>query len=332
MSLIAQIDEFIRRDPARRGLIGSETKFGPICPGHLAGAAEHLARHGRKVCIITGFFIPRGEPPAAETDGPPGAVLLANALRLAGIESLVATDAPCWSTLCATAEAAGFPKERLVEIPHDAPEWRRTFFSSGAGKDLSHLIAIERVGPSHTEHSLQHQARTGPAPLDDFAARVPVEHRDHCHNMRGEVIDRFSGDVHRLFEERPEGITTIGVGDGGNEIGMGSVPWEDLSRRLSGDHAGWVPCRIGADWNILAGTSNWGAQALAAAVMHLRGRAELLSPCDAAHEQRVLEFVVANGPAVDGVTRRREATVDGLPFLTYIQPWEGMRRVLGLGE
>jgi hypothetical protein len=40
--------------------------------------------------------------------------------------------------------------------------------------------------------------------------------------------------------------------------------------------------------------------------------------------------MVAEGPAIDGMTRRREATVDGLPFATYIQSWLGIRRLLGL--
>ena len=34
--------------------------------------------------------------------------------------------------------------------------------------------------------------------------------------------------------------------------------------------------------------------------------------------------------AVDGVTRLAEPTVDGLPFATYIQPWDSMRQLLGL--
>jgi hypothetical protein len=45
-------------------------------------------------------------------------------------------------------------------------------------------------------------------------------------------------------------------------------------------------------------------------------------------EERRLKALVQDGPAVDGVTRLQQPTVDGLPFLTYIQPWEGMRRVL----
>ena len=57
-------------------------------------------------------------------------------------------------------------------------------------------------------------------------------------------------------------------------------------------------------------------------------RVDVLEPWSQAR----LEHIVANGPAVDGVTGRREATVDGLPFLTYIQPWEGIRRLLGWND
>ena len=124
-------------------------------------------------------------------------------------------------------------------------------------------------------------------------------------------------------------MKTIGIGDGGNEIGMGSIPWEDLVRRLDGDCATRIPCRTPADWTIVAGTSNWGACALAAAVALLRGCPEALRDCDARRHRHVLEKMIADGPAVDGVTGQRRATVDGLPFLTYIQPWEGIRRRLG---
>jgi hypothetical protein len=59
---------------------------------------------------------------------------------------------------------------------------------------------------------------------------------------------------------------------------------------------------------------------------------QALARFDAAHQQCVLQDMVEHGPAVDGVTRRREPTVDGLPFLTYIQPWEAIRAKLQLAE
>lgn len=294
------------------------------------------------MAIVTGFYIPAGDPPAAETDGPPGALALAQTFLSLGIESCVVTDSYCFSAVKAAAVSNRFPAERLVRYPHPpateadvaaTARWRADFWRDGPGKNLSHLIAIERVGPSHTVDSLASQSRHGPAPLEQFAAKVPLEYRDCCHNMRGENINRFAGDVHCLFEESrglAQGIKTIGIGDGANEIGMGAALWEDLERRLSGEQSGRVPCRIATDWNIVAGTSNWGGYALAAAVALLRGNVSAVARFDAAHEQRVLQDMVERGPAVDGVTRRREATVDGLPFLTYIQPWEAIRAKLQL--
>ena len=316
--------------------------FGPLCPGHLAEAAAHLADFGQRVVIVTGFFIPTGEPPAAETDGPPGALVLAQTLLSLGIDCRVLTDSFCFGAVAAAAQSCGFPIHRLVQSPQPleggvldetSAAWRSEFLRNEAREHLSHLIAIERVGPSHTADSLARQSRSGEIPLQRFIDRVPPEHRDCCHNMRGENINQFAGELHRLFEEisgvQP-GVKTIGIGDGANEIGMGAVPWEELEQRLSGEQSGRVPCRIATDWNIVAGTSNWGGYALAAAVALLRGQVAAVAACDSRQQQTVIEAMVAHGPAVDGVTRRREATVDGLPFLTYIQPWEAIRAKLGL--
>src|SRR5262249_45648760 len=153
------------------------------------------------------------------------------------------------------------------------------------------------------------------------------------HNARGKLIDNSTVPLHVLFEHGPRELATlktIGIGDGGNEIGMGSVPWEDLARRIGGDAAAWIPCRIAADWNVVAGTSNWGALALAAATLTLMNRSALLRPLNEDFHRRLLEAMVTEGPAIDGMTRRREATVDGLPFETYIQGWSGIRRLLDL--
>ncbi|MEX1095737.1 MAG: glutamate cyclase domain-containing protein [Planctomycetales bacterium] len=334
-ALLADFDRIIRRDPARRGLIGSESQFGPLCPGHLAAAAVDLAESARSVAIVTGFYVPRATPPAAETDGPPGAVLLAASLAGIGIEAHVVTDDWCASAVRAMARAFPYPQERVLVYPHGSSDWRDEFFTTGPGARLTHLVSIERVGPSHTCESLAAQFRTLPAPLDDFRARVLADGHDRCHNMRGDAIDPHTADLHRLFEElhrhRPS-ARTIGIGDGANEIGMGAVPWEDLVRRLAGEHAPRIPCRIATHWNIIAGTSNWGAAALAAGVLALRGETQVLAGWDREHQRRALERMVAEGPAVDGATALQEATVDGLPFLTYIQPWESIRRLLGLEE
>ncbi len=333
--LISQIDALIRRDPARRGLIGSEPEYGPLCVGHLAAAAAHLAEFGTHVAIATGFYVPHAEPPAAETDGPLGALMLADVLYENGVDTTVITDAYCEDVLVAAAAAVGFPADRVLVFQHGSSNWLKEFFESGPGRNLTHLIAIERVGPSHTTESLGRQTRTTAAPLGEFHSRVPAESHGRCHNMRGVIIDEYTADMHRLFEVlaeyRPE-AKSIGIGDGANEIGMGVVLWEELDRRLASPKSGQIPCRVATDWNIVAGTSNWGGYALAAATMLLRHQTEILRDWDVDRQLRVLEHIVEHGPAVDGVTGRQQATVDGLPFLTYIQPWQGIRRLLQIDD
>ena len=330
-ALLNEFERFIHRDPARRGLISSElTEAGQsaktavrLVAGQLASAAIDLAQHARRVAIVTGFFIPHAEPPSAETDGPPGTLFLAHCLQALGIDAAVITDGPCASALRAAANGIDFPLDRLFVAPLNADDWCDEFLQSDFARDLTHLIAVERVGPSHTPESA------------DIGFDVSPEHHNRSHNMRGVCIDARTAPLHLLFERLPTfspHAHTIGVGDGGNEIGMGSIPWSELRRRLSGDHAGRVPCRIACDFNIVAGTSNWGAMALAAATCLLSDRVDVLQPWSQARHQSWLEHLVANGPAVDGVTGRREATVDGLPFLTYIQPWEGIRRLLGWND
>lgn len=330
--LISQIDALIRRDPARRGLISSEEQFGPLCPDHLHGAAAHLAGHARTVAIVTGFYIPRGQPPAAETDGPPGSLFLATALSLAGIRTVVITDDMCAPAVMAAADFLEFPASDVLVCPVRPSGWLDEFWDTPIGSELTHLIALERVGPSHTLDSLRLQVRSGALPEATFLDRVPAESWNHAHNMRGEIIDQHTAPLHRLFELRPQhrpSVKTIGIGDGGNEIGMGAIPWEELVRRLNGEHSARIPCRIAADWNIVAGTSNWGGYALAAATLVLCGQIELLRRYNFDQQERLLKHIVGHGPAVDGVTRLREPTVDGLPYLTYIQPWLGMRHLLG---
>ncbi len=333
--MIEEFDRRIRRDPARRGLIAHDSLYGPLCAGHLGHAAAHLAEFAIHVGLVTGFYIPHGNPPAAETDGPLGTLLLAKALKLAGIEVTVLTDENCIGAVTAAAEATRFPVEDVLTYPDGSTDWLDDFFTSGPGRTLSHLISLERVGPSHTPQSLTDQDRDENPPLDHFTAVVPIEAHNRCHNMRGDMIDEHTADMFRLFEQlhryRPQ-AKTVGIGDGANEIGMGSIPWEELHRRLDGDHSGRIPCRISTDWTIVTGVSNWGGYALAAAVLLLRDAVHHLRDFDRDHQQRVLEHTVEHGPAVDGVTGRQEATVDGLPFLTYIQPWEGIRRLLGFED
>lgn len=331
-AVIAEFDRLIRRDPARRGLISSEPLSGPLCPGDLWSAARELSQNGRRVGILTGFFIPHGSPPAAETDGPPGAVLLALALQAAGMEAFVISDERCIGAVLAAAEAAGLSRDSVRCCPPGDPAARKQLLAGDGTASVSHLISIERVGPAHSEDSLSVRPDCRPETLSQFLSLVPAESHGRCFNMRGVSIDEYSADLHLLFDELPlccPEARTIGIGDGGNEIGMGRIAWDVLSARIPGPAAAVIPCRIATDWTIIAGTSNWGGFALAAAVLYLKQLQSVAAGWDADFHFRLLEAMVWQGPAVDGVTGQQESSVDGLPFLTWIQPWEAMYRMLG---
>ena len=83
-----------------------------------------------------------------------------------------------------------------------------------------------------------------------------------------------------------------------------------------------IHCAVGCDALLVAGTSNWGAAALVAALARRRdGLRELLDP---AWSTAVLGSMVAAG-AVDGVLRRAQATVDGVPWPDYVAVLAAMR-------
>ena len=129
-------------------------------------------------------------------------------------------------------------------------------------------------------------------------------------NMRGLDISTYTAPLDELFTAGP--WQTIAIGDGGNEIGMGSLPRELIAQHI--DHGETIACVTPAQHLIVAGVSNWGAYALLGALAALRPdwREQLLACLDEKLDKAVLEATVNNGPAVDGVSRLRAMTVDNL--------------------
>jgi hypothetical protein len=191
----------------------------------------------------------------------------------------------------------------------------------------THLLAIERVGPNHTEESLQRQLGTGEEFLD-FLHEVPADARDRCFTMRGVDITAETSPMHFLFEiaAAVPGLKTIGIGDGGNEIGMGKIPWDIIRNNIRG--GGRIACRVPTDHLIVAGTSNWGAYGLAAGAWQLRGQSPPVELFHAERERELLHTMVQRGPLVDGVTGQQTVTVDGLPFEQYVKPLTELAGIL----
>jgi hypothetical protein len=137
-------------------------------------------------------------------------------------------------------------------------------------------------------------------------------------SARGRSLTEWNGALDELFLAAPARMVTVGVGDGGNEVGMGTV-------RARVARAGGVFPRIASVVKVkhlvVAGVSNWGAYGIVAELGRLTGRALLHT---SEEEQAMVQACVDAG-AVDGLTHRPEPTVDGLPLPVHIGMLELLR-------
>ncbi len=240
----------------------------------LIGAVETL-RGAKKVAIFTGFVIRRELK--GETDGPVGALFLARGLLRMGKDVSIWTDFPHYDVLKAGLVFLGI-NIPLYEVPLSfggeviSAFWRENF-------DL--LISVERPG----------RAMDG-----------------KYYSYRGEDVFPYTSPLDEFFlEGRRRGVPTIGVGDGGNEIGMGKVRSGILESLSNGDKISTI---VSTDYLLICGISNWGAYSLLAGLSKLEGVSGLLPDPD--EEIALIERAVEAG-AIDGVLVKPTATVDGLP-------------------
>ncbi|MGH7644810.1 MAG: glutamate cyclase domain-containing protein, partial [Gemmatimonadales bacterium] len=210
------IDRLLSFDPGGRGIASF------FVPGGAARAARAL-RRAKRVLLTTGFSLGPGLP---ETDGPPGTASLGRALRALGAEVTYITDAASLPPLQAALAVLGEPTQVLTfHAGGDATLTARRLLAEHAP---THLVAIERPGRTR-----------GGAYL----------------SMRGEPVGEWNAALDELFLQAPRRVVTVGVGDGGNEIGMGA-----LRARLSraGARIAKVASVVPARHPVVAGVSNWG--------------------------------------------------------------------------
>ncbi len=300
---LAAILAAVQTDPGNRGLARDQHhNLFSACPGDFAQACRGIAAHSDpRLLITTGFYIPTSQPPAHETDGPLGTVFLARAFVPLGMPVHVWTEQEVKATIERVLPRAS--GQLLVRaLPPDVPEADWILHRSTAGFLTTHYIALERVGPGTD---------------------------GRCRTMRGVDITSSTRPAHLLFQNarraHPNAVT-IGIGDGGNEIGMGKIPHDTVVKNIpNGD---LIHCRVPTDHLIVAGVSNWGAYALAAGVFALRGIKPPSNLFDPDREREILEVMVREGPLVDGVTGKQTATVDGLTWDEYARPLILIREIL----
>jgi D-glutamate cyclase len=290
-AMIDRIEALIHRDVGR----GMHAVFEATRGGLWRGASALAATAAPRIGLITGFFVPAGDPPAAETDGPAGAALMALGFIRAGLSCRVATDTICQAACRVALDTAGAGAVPIDAVAPDqsieqlAEQWRK--------EGIEWVIAIERCGPAA-----------------DGQPR----------NMRGADLSAHSAPLDRLFTAGP--WRTIAIGDGGNEIGMGCVSRPLIARHVPlGDMIG---CVVPADFLIAAGVSHWGAYGLVAALSYLRPdwSQAMRDALDPALDLAVVEAMVRDGPAVDGVSLRRDITIDGFAMVEHHTVLAGIAR------
>lgn len=304
------VDHLVTLDmkwPGRpRGIVG---KIYQACRNHVGGpvclhAADSLLKRVTKdstVIISTGFVLPPFFP-LGETDGPPGAIGLAHAIvRGIGARVMFLSEKEMIGALQAACIAAGlsvYDQKDFGNIP-----------GAILIRDFPYVV-------SEAIHE-------GNRILDEWkpAAVITVEKmgrnlKDIYHSARGTDMSPLVAKVDYLVEAaQKRGVLTIGIGDLGNEIGLGAVA--DVVREAIGPAIEKCKCgcgkgivtKVGTDVPIMATMSNWGSYGVVACLAGILGKPSVLHTPE--FERRVIEACVRVG-ARDGATVSPALSSDGV--------------------
>lgn len=306
---IRQLETTIGEDPGQRGIRAL------FVQDELLHSCLALS-HSSSVAITTGFPTHYMHSPPDETDGPPGAIAMATMLLSLGKQVTMVTD------------------RRALEMNQAIiDEAVRT----GVLKTTIPLVTFEDSGPDAALHFLCHHGDPSKPRYDHLVAieRSGRAGDGNYYNMRGVNIKHLVDPIDDLFVAAKDiaGITTTGIGDGGNELGMGQLKEKVKSLMPNGS---LIACVVPADYAITAGVSNWGGYAVACGLY-------LLHTCPAhqrylkkglglkqAYPQEQLQDWTANLPSVvkeesilstlvrfgirSGKTAHLAMEVDGLTF------------------
>lgn len=295
------VDKLVNLDISARGVIdilyrhAREKTKKPMAQA-AAEKIEQTVTAGEPVIIATGAALPWGE-----SDGPPGAAVLARTMKLAfNAVPVVLVDSTLIEATNCVIQAAG-----LRRVDFERAKRGGSFFAMKdfPEDDKPAKIAAEKIIREINPSVVVTVERNG------------MNEKGIYHSSKGVDVTKGRAKLDYLINEAmAQGILTIGVGDGGNEIGMGNI------RNAIREHIPYgikcrCPCGSGVapvtQTNILvtATVSNWGAYGIAASLSALLDRLELLHT--GSLEARILEKS-ADGGFIDGVTGRVEPTVDGL--------------------
>ena len=229
---------------------------------HTKKAVEAFLTLNKGVVFIYTGFYVAG---FAETDGPIGAYFLAKAFKKIGFTPIIITDSFC--------EGYFFDVKTLY-------------------------VPLQGLSTQEYETLLETYA-----PVCHFSIERCGQNAEGLYlNARGVNIKEFTAPVDELFKLGSMKSPSFGVGDGGNEVGMGSFAKILEDKTLFYDY-----CVIPCDYPMIASVSNWGGYGFIAELERVL-HTELLPSFEEVEEY--LKFIVSKG-SVDGIKRESVMSVDG---------------------
>ncbi|MBP2511528.1 MULTISPECIES: glutamate cyclase domain-containing protein [Agrobacterium] len=279
-------------------------------PSSTLAARKLLAaiRPGSDVIVATGAGV-APKLPLGETDGPPGAVALARSLALGfgANVTLVAQDEHM--------PAVDACVRVIEDVAQSQGSITTAIFPKGEAEGLAAATDIfDRLKPTAVI----------------FVERDGPNEAGHYHGIRGDRRPPGTvADVYRLaYEARQRNVLTVGIGDGGNEIGFGKIREAvaallPCGGRSQPDETGVVTITE-TDVLVSASVSNWGAYAVSGALAIALDDENLAHSGDREHA-----FIVAciAAGALDGATSRPALAVDGIDWRGHSGVAELMRSI-----
>lgn len=266
---------------------------------------------GDRVLVLSGFLMRGYDLP--ETDGPIGAAVLARALAvgLGAIPIGVSEDSivPCMQACFTTAG--------LIPAPLDGLD---------SGRNRCGFVGFP-VDPEAAQEAAE-RLLDELQPKAVIAVERPGAGADgEYHGGGGFEISSFTAKTDALFAEAlTRGIPTIGIGDLGNELGLGVVA-EEVRRHVPKGEV--IAATLAADIAVVANISNWGAYGIAACLAALVGNEAAFH--DGAEEHRLIEACVKAG-AIDPVGGQFRLYVDGTDARTNAALVDLLRSVVELSQ
>ena len=272
--LCSKLESLIFKDLGNRGI---SSCFIPEC---LYNSAISIINSDKikPSYILTGFCCMNG---TCETDGPLGSVVLCSILKYMKYNTILLTDEYSNKVLSSIRD-----NNKILIVNDIYQDNNKTLKKEFLEENISFIISCERPALSEKNNM-------------------------YC-TMRAKNISNVTGNLDLLFpvNNNKKKYLTIGIGDGGNEVGTGIIKDKVKINVPMGVE---ICTNSYCDYLIMAGVSNWGAIALAASLSILSNDKNIGNYMInlIRKQSSMLDIILENG-SYDGCSGEKVRKVDGM--------------------